>query len=189
MPKPTNEMKAIDPGDRQIAKIHTAPCRMLFSDGVADGEVLQLDTDRPLGTGFYLYRMAPGTTTQAYSHSGHEEFLMLEGDFVDHESPATALATLYGCAIAPRMSHIPNQAALSSCLLQISARQTTNNWRLDQLAGVGLRGETSDNPMIMTASDVQTHPEWLSANSTNPQITPAIVTKYPVWLAKIGPAN
>jgi hypothetical protein len=57
-------------------------------------------------------------------------------------------------------------------LPQISARQTINNWQLDQLAGVGLRGETSDNPMIMTASDVQTHPEWLSANSTNPQITP-----------------
>ena len=85
MPKPTNEMKAIDPGDRQIAKIHTASCRMLFSNGVADGEVLQLDTDRPLGTGFYLYRMAPGATTQAHSHSGHEEFLMLEGDFVDHD--------------------------------------------------------------------------------------------------------
>ena len=85
MPKPTNEMKAIDPGDRQIAKIHTAPCRTLFSDGVADGEVLQLDTNRPLGTGFHLYRMAPGTTTQAHSHIGHEEFLMLEGDLVDHD--------------------------------------------------------------------------------------------------------
>ena len=101
----------------------------------------------------------------------------------------SALATLYGCAIAPRMPHIPNQAALWSCLPQISARQTTNNWRLDQLAGVGLRGETSDNPMIMTVSDVQTHPEWLSANSTIPQITPAIVTRYPVWLAKIAPAR
>ena len=143
MPKPIIEMNAIDPGDRRIANIHTAPFRTLFSDGVADGEVLQLDTNRPLGTGFHLYRMP----------------------------------------------HIPNQAALSSCLPQISARQTTNNWRLDQLAGVGLRGETSDNPMIMTASEVQTHPEWLSANSTNPQITPAIVTRYPVWLAKIGPAN
>jgi anti-sigma factor ChrR (cupin superfamily) len=78
-------MKAIDPGDRRIANIHTAPFRTLFSDGVADGEVLQLDTDRPLGTGFHLYRMAPGTTTQAHSHIGHEEFLMLEGDLVDHD--------------------------------------------------------------------------------------------------------
>lgn len=57
------------------------------------------------------------------------------------------------------------------------------------MADAGLRGETSDNPMIMTVSDVQTHPEWLSANSTIPQITPAIVTRYPVWLAKIAPAR
>ena len=82
MPKPTNEMKAIDPGDRRIANSHTAPFRTLFSDGLADGEVPQLDTDRPLGTGFHLYRMAPGTKTQAHSHIGHEEFLMLEGDLV-----------------------------------------------------------------------------------------------------------
>ena len=85
MPKPTNEMKAIDPGDRRIANIHTAPFRTLFSDGVADGEVLQLDTDRPLGTGFHLYRMAPGTTTPAHSHIGPEEVLMLDGDPVDHD--------------------------------------------------------------------------------------------------------
>jgi anti-sigma factor ChrR (cupin superfamily) len=78
-------MKAIDPGDRRIANIQTAPFRTLFSDGMADGEVLQLDTNRRLGTGFHLYRMAPGTTTQAHSHIGHEEFLRLECDLVDHD--------------------------------------------------------------------------------------------------------
>ena len=70
----------------QIAQVVVPEYYAPALEGVqADGEVLQLDTDRPLGTGFYLYRMAPGTTTQAYSHSGHEEFLMLEGDFVDHD--------------------------------------------------------------------------------------------------------
>ena len=39
-------------------------------NGVEDGEVLQLDTDRPLGTGFHRYRMAPGTMTKAHSHIG-----------------------------------------------------------------------------------------------------------------------
>ena len=85
MPKPSNEMKAIDPGDRWIANIYTAPLKTLMSNGVEDGEVLQLDTDRPLGTGFHLYRIAPGTTTQAHGHIGHEEFLMIEGDLVDHD--------------------------------------------------------------------------------------------------------
>ena len=85
MPKPSNEMKAIDPGDRRIANIYTAPLKTLMSNGAEDGEVLQLDTDRPLGTGFHLYRIAPGTTTQAHGHIGHEEFLMIEGDLVDHD--------------------------------------------------------------------------------------------------------
>jgi hypothetical protein len=74
MPKPTNEMKAIDPGDRRIANIHTAPFRTLFSDGVADGEVLQLDTDRPLGTGFHLYRMAPAPRRRPIAILGTRSF-------------------------------------------------------------------------------------------------------------------
>ena len=78
-------MKAIDPGDRWIANIYTAPLKTLMSNSAEDGEVLQLDTDRPLGTGFHLYRIAPGTTTQAHGHIGHEEFLMIEGDLVDHD--------------------------------------------------------------------------------------------------------
>ena len=31
MPKPSNEMKAIDPGDRRIANIYTAPLKTLMS--------------------------------------------------------------------------------------------------------------------------------------------------------------
>ncbi len=85
MPKPSNEMKAIDPGDRWIANIYTAPIKTLMSNGAEDGEVLQLDTDRPLATGFHLYRIAPGTTTLAHGHIGHDEFLMIEGDLVDHD--------------------------------------------------------------------------------------------------------
>ena len=91
MPKPTNEMKAIDPSDRRIANIHSAAFRTLFSNGVAD---VQLDTDRPLGTGFHLHRMAPGTTTQALSHIGHREFLMLEGDLIDHDGTRYGLGGL-----------------------------------------------------------------------------------------------
>ena len=82
MPKPSNEMKAIDPRSRRIANIYAAPFKTLMSNSAEDGEVLQLDTDRPIGTGFYLYRMA---TTQAHGNIRHEEFLMIEGDLVDHD--------------------------------------------------------------------------------------------------------
>ena len=59
MPKPSNEMKAIDPGNRRIANIYAAPFKTLMSNGAEDGELLQLDTDRPLGTCFHLYRLVP----------------------------------------------------------------------------------------------------------------------------------
>ena len=78
-------MKPIKTEDRRVANIHTAAFKPYVTDGEPDGEVLQLNTDRPLGTGFHVYRMAPGTTTQAHSHVGHEEFLMLSGDLTDHD--------------------------------------------------------------------------------------------------------
>lgn len=78
-------MKPIRPDDRRVANIHTARFEPYLSDGVPDGEVLQLNSNRPLGTGFPVYRMAPGTTTQAHSHVGHEEFLILDGDLTDHD--------------------------------------------------------------------------------------------------------
>ena len=78
-------MKSISTEDRRVANIHTARFETFMSDGVEDGEVLQLNTDRPLGTGFHVYRMTPGMTTQAHSHVGVEEFLIIEGDLIDHD--------------------------------------------------------------------------------------------------------
>lgn len=78
-------MKPIANEDRRVANIHTARFEPYFSDGVEDGEVLQLNTDKPLGTGFHVYRMPPGMTTQAHSHVGAEEFLIIEGDLIDHD--------------------------------------------------------------------------------------------------------
>ena len=72
---------------------------MIFCLLLADGEVLQLDTDRPLGTGFHLYRMAPGTTTQAHGNIGHEEFLMIEGDLLIMTVSAMVRETLSGHAL------------------------------------------------------------------------------------------
>ena len=78
-------MKPIPAEDRRVANIHKAAFEPFFSDGVEDGEVLQLNTDRAPGTGFHVYRMPPGMTTQAHSHVGHEEVLIIEGDLTDHD--------------------------------------------------------------------------------------------------------
>ena len=67
-------MKAIDPRSRRIANIYAAPFKTLMSNSAKDGEVLQLDTDRPLGTGFHLYRMAPAPRHRRIAISGMRNF-------------------------------------------------------------------------------------------------------------------
>jgi ethanolamine utilization protein EutQ (cupin superfamily) len=78
-------MDPIDTRHRRVANIHTAAFTPIQTDGVPDGEVLQLNDARPLGAGFYIYRMAPGATTVAHRHKGDEEFLIIEGDLADHD--------------------------------------------------------------------------------------------------------
>ena len=78
-------MDPIKPEDRRVANIHKAAFTPIETDGKPDGEVLQLGTDKPLGAGFYVYRMAPGSTTVAHRHKGDEEFLILEGDLTDND--------------------------------------------------------------------------------------------------------
>lgn len=78
-------MDPIEDGHRRVANIHTAAFTPIQTDGVPDGEVLQLNDANPLGSGFYVYRMAPGTTTVAHRHKGDEEFLIIEGDLTDND--------------------------------------------------------------------------------------------------------
>ena len=84
-------MKPIDPKDRLIANIHSAPFEsFVYPDGAAYGDsILQLDKDQDLGVGFHVYRMPAGMTTRGHRHNGHEQFLILEGEL--HESDGTIL--------------------------------------------------------------------------------------------------
>ncbi len=78
-------MKKISPENRRVVNIHRAAFSPLISNGQPDGAVLQLNTAKPLGVGFYIYKMAPGTQTLPHKHNGDEEFLILEGDLRDHD--------------------------------------------------------------------------------------------------------
>ena len=75
------------PEDRKIANIHDAEFRpFVYPDGQAFGDdVLQLDTDIPLGEGFHVYRMPAGMTTRRHIHNGHEQFLILEGELIEDD--------------------------------------------------------------------------------------------------------
>lgn len=80
-----SELGPIKQEDRRVANIKTAKFKPFFSKGMPDGEVLQLNDAKPLGTGFHVYRMAPGETTVAHEHLSDEEFLMIEGEVIDHD--------------------------------------------------------------------------------------------------------
>jgi len=47
-------MKEINQSDRRVANIYDAPYKPFMSDGVEDGHVLQLNTSKPLGVGFFM---------------------------------------------------------------------------------------------------------------------------------------
>jgi quercetin dioxygenase-like cupin family protein len=81
-------MKSVASGDRLVANINEAEFKpWVCEDGSVDHSqtVLQLNTARPFGVGFHLYRMAPGTTTAAHRHTGDEEFFVLDGDLTDND--------------------------------------------------------------------------------------------------------
>lgn len=80
-------MKPIAPPDRLVVNVAEAD----FSPFLADGEevpgqsYLQLDDTFPPGTGFHIYRMAPGSRSQPHEHTSTEQFLVLEGEVEDHD--------------------------------------------------------------------------------------------------------
>ncbi len=84
-------MKPITDTNRIVANIHQAAFTgFVYPDGVALGDsVLQLDAGSPLGIGFHVYRMPAGMTTRGHRHTGHEQFLILEGEL--HESDGRVL--------------------------------------------------------------------------------------------------
>ena len=79
-------MKPISPEDRKVVNIKSGEYKpLLDDDGRVDGEVLQLNPNHDLGCGFHVYWMPPGHTTTRHVHDGDEDFLILEGEIVDHD--------------------------------------------------------------------------------------------------------
>lgn len=78
-------MKPIREGERRVVNIRTAPYRPIPAPVAGSLSVLQLDNEQDLGVGFHLYRMAPGTWTEPHEHCCNEQFIVLEGELVDHD--------------------------------------------------------------------------------------------------------
>ncbi|MEQ9259628.1 MAG: cupin domain-containing protein [Roseovarius sp.] len=80
-------MKPIETAERRVVNLKSAQ----FEPWDATGElesgtgILQLNPDAPRGTGFYIYKMEPGSRSTPHRHGGAEEFLILEGTLIDND--------------------------------------------------------------------------------------------------------
>src|SRR5262245_15223833 len=80
-------MRKVEKTERLIVNINQAAFKPFVIDGQAiEGQsFLQLDDTFPEGTGFHIYRMAPGSSSQPHEHTSHEQFLVLEGEVKDND--------------------------------------------------------------------------------------------------------
>ncbi len=79
-------MRPIDSEKRRVVNIEHGEYLPLYDDdNREDGEVLQINPNKRLGYGFHVYRMPPGHLTTTHVHEGDEEFLVLEGEVIDHD--------------------------------------------------------------------------------------------------------
>jgi hypothetical protein len=80
-------MRKIAPSDRIIANIATADFKPFTADGkpIPGQSFLQLDETFSEGSGFHIYKMAPGTRSQPHEHTCHEQFLVLDGEVIDND--------------------------------------------------------------------------------------------------------
>jgi mannose-6-phosphate isomerase-like protein (cupin superfamily) len=86
--KGKGSMRVIEKDERLVVNINNAAAYKPF---IADrreieGQTyLQLDETFPDGAGFHIYRMAAGSSSQPHEHTCHEQFLVVEGEVIDHD--------------------------------------------------------------------------------------------------------
>ena len=80
-------MRKLEKKQRLVANIGTAPFAPFLVDGkpVTGQSFLQLDDTFAPGTGFHVYRMEPGSSSQPHEHTCHEQFLVIEGEVTDND--------------------------------------------------------------------------------------------------------
>jgi anti-sigma factor ChrR (cupin superfamily) len=80
-------MRKMEKTERIVVNIANARFKPFVVDGkVIEGQsFLQLDDTFPDGTGFHIYRMEPGSSSQPHEHTCHEQFLVIEGEVTDND--------------------------------------------------------------------------------------------------------
>lgn len=80
-------MRKMEKTERIVANINTTPFKPFLVDGkpLIGQSFLQLDDTFLPGTGFHIYRMEPGSSSQPHEHTCHEQFLVIAGEVTDDD--------------------------------------------------------------------------------------------------------
>lgn len=80
-------MRKVEKSERLVVNINNAAFKpfVIERKAIEGQSYLQLDDSFPEGTGFHIYRMAPGSSSQPHEHTCHEQFLVLEGEVEDND--------------------------------------------------------------------------------------------------------
>ena len=80
-------MKPTGRDERMVANIHEADFQpwVMENGELHDSSVLQLDNSKPMGVGFHVYKMEPGSITTPHAHNKNEEFLILSGELIEND--------------------------------------------------------------------------------------------------------
>jgi len=80
-------MKSTTKDERTVVNIHEADFQpwVMENDELHDSSTLQLDDNKPMGVGFHVYKMEPGSTTTPHEHTNNEQFLILNGELIEND--------------------------------------------------------------------------------------------------------
>lgn len=110
-------MKPISKSERRVVNLRDAKFEPWDETGVTERGtgILQLNPDAPRGTGFYIYRMEPGSSSAPHRHGGAEEFLILEGSAIDNDGTVYKAGDVVW--LAPGTEH--NSYTETGCLVAV----------------------------------------------------------------------
>jgi hypothetical protein len=70
---------------RAVVNYRTASFETYYLQGKPQPDLAWCNISYEAGHGMFLVRFAPGATSIAHEHVGHEEFVLLEGELVDSD--------------------------------------------------------------------------------------------------------
>ena len=110
-------MNPIPASERLVKNIHNNEFESFpESDQFSAAEsYIQLHDAASPGTGFHVYRMAPGATTVPHEHTGDEHFLVLDGELTDHDGYGYKSGDL----VLLKQGNVHNSTTKDGCTLAV----------------------------------------------------------------------